>query len=283
MAHLLPSYSFVSTNPWKRNTSNNPTSNCRRSLNRASRTSFPTSSPPVRCCSTSSPAATSSPEAVKLIGDIDQEEIGRTTEDRAEADQLVYLLSEYGWNVRRLLEDEVEMRKVAQIQAEAFHQPAAIFDDLFFEFFQVEVLSGLIYKLRNSPPSRYACLVAESPTDASDSRRKLVGVVDVTALRDEVVLRHLQGAEEYLYVSGLAVSKSYRRRKIASSLLKACDVLAFLWGFQCLALRVYEDDLGARRLYTNAGYQAVSGDPPWMTSWIGRKRRLLMIKRCNFL
>ncbi|GLU05316.1 hypothetical protein SLE2022_224200 [Rubroshorea leprosula] len=241
------------------------------------------SSPPVRYCSTSSPAATSSPEAVKLIEDIGRVEIGRTTEDRAEADQLVYLLSEYGWNVRRLLEDEVEMRKVAQIQAEAFHQPAAIFDDLFFEFFQAEVLSGLIYKLRNSPPSRYACLVAESPTDASDSRRKLVGVVDVTAFRDQVVLRHLQGAEEYLYVSGLAVSKSYRRRKIASSLLKACDVLAFLWGFQFLALRVYEDDLGARRLYTNAGYQSVSGDPPWMTSWIGRKRRLLMIKRCNFL
>ncbi|XWS49468.1 hypothetical protein CRYUN_Cryun12cG0006100 [Craigia yunnanensis] len=199
-------------------------------------------------------------------------------------DQPLYLASEYGWKVRRLEEDQDELRNVAQIQAEAFHQPLAFFDDLFFQFFKAEVLAGLIYKLKNSPPSRYACLVAESPTDAnSKSQRKLVGVVDVTALRDEAVLQQLHGAEEYLYVSGLAVSKSFRRRKIGSCLLKACEVLSILWGFNYLVLRAYEDDLGARTLYANAGYRVVSGDPPWMTSWIGRRRRVLMIKQCNFL
>ncbi|OMO93444.1 hypothetical protein COLO4_16875 [Corchorus olitorius] len=162
----------------------------------------------------------------------------------------------------------------------------ALFDDYFYEFFQAEVLAGLIYKLRNSPPDRYACLVAESPTDAnSESQKDLVGVVDVTALRDNDVLKHLDGAQEYLYVSGLAVSKSFRRRKIASCLLKACDMLSILWGFNFIALRAYEDDFGARKLYSNAGYRVVSGDPPWFTSWIGRRRRVLMIKQCtnNFL
>ncbi|XVF13732.1 hypothetical protein REPUB_Repub08aG0233000 [Reevesia pubescens] len=241
----------------------------------------------VQCCtisSSSSSASISSAKAgVKLTGNYAEEDNNGRWKDRE--DQPLYLVSEYGWKVRRLEEDDQgEIRKVAQIQAEAFHQPMAFFDDFFFEFFKAEVLAGLMYKLRNSPPSRYACLVAESPTDTnSESQRKLVGVVDVTALRDEAVLQHLHGADEYLYVSGLAVSKSFRRRKIGSCLLKACEVVSVLLGFKYLVLRAYEDDFGARTLYSNAGYQVVSGDPPWLTSWIGRRRRVLMIKQCNFL
>ena len=47
------------------------------------------------------------------------------------------LVNEYGWKVRRLVEEDGEMRKVAQVQAQAFHVPVALFNDLFFEFFQV--------------------------------------------------------------------------------------------------------------------------------------------------
>ncbi|KAJ6305681.1 hypothetical protein OIU78_021090 [Salix suchowensis] len=230
----------------------------------------------VKCCSTSSP--TSAAEATEQV----------FLEDRSSVDekeeQFEYLASESGWKVRRLAENRDEMSEVAQIQAEAFHTPVALFDDVFFEFFKAEVLSGLLYKLRNSPPRQvkpldqeYACLVAEPAAE-----RKLVGIVDVTALRDEDVLRHLEGADEYLYISGIAVSSNFRRRKIGSALLKACDTLSHLWGFECLALRAYEDDMGARKLYTNAGYRVVSSDPQWM-AWIGRKRRVLMIKRSNML
>ncbi|KAJ6413794.1 hypothetical protein OIU84_006571 [Salix udensis] len=255
----------------------------------------------VKCCSTSSP--TSAAEATEQV----------FLEDRSSVDekeeQFEYLASESGWKVRRLAENRDEMSEVAQIQAEAFHTPVALFDDVFFEFFKAEVLSGLLYKLRNSSPRQvkplnqeliicdgetllrrdfkpenvksifgiYACLVAEPAAE-----RKLVGIVDVTALRDEDVLQHLEGADEYLYISGIAVSNNFRRRKIGSALLKACDTLSHLWGFECLALRAYEDDMGARKLYTNAGYRVVSSDPRWM-AWIGRKRRVLMIKRSNML
>ena len=47
------------------------------------------------------------------------------------------LVDEYGWKVRRLVEEDGEMRKVAQVQAQAFHVPVVLFNDLFFEFFQV--------------------------------------------------------------------------------------------------------------------------------------------------
>lgn len=37
-----------------------------------------------------------------------------------------------------------------------------------------------------------------------------IGVVDIMVQRDADVLRQLQGAEEFLYVSGIAVLKDYR-------------------------------------------------------------------------
>lgn len=58
---------------------------------------------------------------------------------------------------------------------------------------------------------RYACLVAETAIDDPDSAKQLVGVIDVTVLRDQNVLQHLPPeAEEYLYISGIAVSKTFR-------------------------------------------------------------------------
>ncbi|KAK9162048.1 hypothetical protein Syun_002950 [Stephania yunnanensis] len=168
-----------------------------------------------------------------------------------------YLVNEFGWRVRRLVEEEDEMRKVAQVQAESFHDPVVFFNDLFFQFFKAEVLSVLFTSLE----THLQIEPAETTDSLPNLERRLVGVVDVTALRDESVLCHLEGAEEYLYVSGIAVSKEYRRRKVATALLKACDLLALLWGFNYLVLRAYEDDLAARTVYQNAGYRVVSGDP----------------------
>ncbi|XP_058206258.1 GCN5-related N-acetyltransferase 10, chloroplastic-like isoform X2 [Rhododendron vialii] len=226
----------------------------------------------VQCSTSSSPSST---EEMELDGKIEDLEAKNGDGEGQFGD----LVREYGWKVRRMVEEQSEMRKVAQVQAEAFHEPVFLFNDLFFQFFEAEVLSGLLYKLQNSAPNRYACLVAESNTDDLELGQELVGVVDVTALRDEAVLRHLSGAKEYLYVSGIAVLNTFRRRKVASALLKACDMVSILWGFEYLVLRAYEDDLGALKLYGNAGYRIVSADPPWMTTWIGRKRRILMIKR----
>ncbi|XP_028801609.1 uncharacterized protein LOC114756835 isoform X2 [Neltuma alba] len=198
-------------------------------------------------------------------------------------DERECLVCENGWRVRRLVEKDEEIRNAANVQAEAFHVPVSLFNPVFFQFFQAEVLSGLLYKLKSSPRDRYACLVAEEAAatkSSSDSSKQIVGVVDVTALRDENVLQHLPPhATEYLYISGIAVSSNFRRRKVGTALLRACDVLSDVWGCEFLALRAYEEDWGARRLYSKAGYKVVSRDPPWLSTWIGRKCRVLMIKR----
>uniref|UniRef100_J3MJW5 N-acetyltransferase domain-containing protein n=2 Tax=Oryza brachyantha TaxID=4533 RepID=J3MJW5_ORYBR len=170
---------------------------------------------------------------------------------------------------------------VALVQAEAFHVPVALFNDFFFDFFKAEVLSALIYRLRNSPPDRYACLVAEEADVTGQlfqaPYEKIVGVVDCTVLDEADILKNLQDVNEYFYVSGIAVLPSFRRRKVGTTLLKACEALALQWRQRFMVLRAYEDDDGARGLYSKAGYRVVSRDPGWVT-WVGRRRRVLMIK-----
>ena len=59
--------------------------------------------------------------------------------------------------------------------------------------------------------NRYACLVAEPATNDPDLPKQVVGIVDATASRDEDVLQNLPSeAQEYLYISGIAVSRSFR-------------------------------------------------------------------------
>lgn len=79
----------------------------------------------------------------------------------------------------------------------------------------------LTYNYATLKCGRYACLVAEqtSETDTSSSS-SVVGVVDITVQTENSVLRHFPGEEEYLYVSGLAVSKAQRSLSSLSSLQK---------------------------------------------------------------
>ncbi|KAJ9675983.1 hypothetical protein PVL29_024793 [Vitis rotundifolia] len=155
----------------------------------------------VQCCSSSSTSSAEDQRVLRLVG-----KVGLHEKLEYGNGQFGCSVNKYGWKVKRLVEEDGEMRKVAQ--AQAFHVPVALFNDLFFEFFQADqVPSGLVYKLRNSPPDRYACLVTEL---ASKTEQEVVEVVDVTTLRDEGVLQHLGGAEEYLYVSGIAILNDFR-------------------------------------------------------------------------
>eukprot|EP00249_Psilotum_nudum_P011027 c22925_g1_i1 orf=82-501(+) len=124
---------------------------------------------------------------------------------------------------------------------------------------------------------RYDCLVADSWQE--NERKSIVGVVDVTVLAEKDVLRNLPGAQEYLYVSGMAVDITHRRQKVATMLLQACDVKAMQWGLEFLILHAYENDIAARRLYSKAGYTVISRDPSWISTWLGRRQRVVLAKR----
>lgn len=87
----------------------------------------------MQCCSTSSP---SSAEEVELDTKVVEVE-GSTKSGSCRGGDVSSLVRVHGWHVRRMVQTEEEMRKVARAQAEAFHEPVILFNDFFFEFFQV--------------------------------------------------------------------------------------------------------------------------------------------------
>jgi ribosomal protein S18 acetylase RimI-like enzyme len=227
-------------------------------------------------------------ETVRDVLDVQAVSVLQTDfNETAEVEDGVVALG-HGWKVREASKfDTEELRAVAHVQATSFHLQAAVFDELFFKLFKAEVLSALLYKARHSPPDRYACLLAEPATELSGGESGdtffpiVVGAVNLAAAVDNEVLRHLHNATEYLYVSGMAVDINYRRRNVATMLLRACELLAMKWGFDYLVLHAYEDDMAARTLYSRGGYRVIALDPMWMSTWIGRKRRVLMAKRTS--
>lgn len=85
----------------------------------------------IHCCTSS----TSTSVDQQLNTPADYKLDSRINED--EKLQFGYLARDVNWQVRRMLETEEEMREVANVQAEAFHEPVFLFDDLFFDFFKV--------------------------------------------------------------------------------------------------------------------------------------------------
>ena len=72
-----------------------------------------------------------------------------------------------------------------------------------------------------------------------------------------------------------------RRRRVASALLKACDAQSILWACSHLVLHAYGDNKAAQELYSKAGYEVVSEDAWWVNPWVGKRRRVLMIKKSS--
>ncbi|RWW72662.1 hypothetical protein BHE74_00019505 [Ensete ventricosum] len=147
------------------------------------------------------------------VGVVNEDESGKAGVGEG---QDKYLLREFGWGVRRMAKVGEEMSKVAHVQAEAFHIPVALLNDLFFNMFKAEVLSALMYKVRSSPPERSVLITSYLVESASahnslwEPLKEIVGVVDVTVQKDEDVLCHIQGEQEYLYISGIAVLTKFR-------------------------------------------------------------------------
>ncbi|MCD7467099.1 hypothetical protein HAX54_004311 [Datura stramonium] len=231
-----------------------------------------------QCCSTSSFPVSSTTTITRRRKAMEELKSQR---DHHHQEEVEYFVNENGWKVRRMIATGLEMTEVAALQAQAFYLPLRFSNYLPFPLFQAEKFSRLTNRLKNSAPDRYACLVAEASSETPEVAQDLVGVVDATVYGDKDVLQYLPGAKEYIYISEIAVLKKFRRQKVATALLKACEVLARSWGFEYLVLRAYEDDFGARQLYTNVGYKVVSADAPLKTKLVRQRIRVLMVKQVS--
>eukprot|EP00747_Dinoflagellata_sp_TGD_P063369 gnl/TRDRNA2_/TRDRNA2_153413_c0_seq3.p1 gnl/TRDRNA2_/TRDRNA2_153413_c0~~gnl/TRDRNA2_/TRDRNA2_153413_c0_seq3.p1 ORF type:complete len:391 (-),score=61.69 gnl/TRDRNA2_/TRDRNA2_153413_c0_seq3:97-1269(-) len=73
------------------------------------------------------------------------------------------------------------------------------------------------------------------------------------------------------YISGLAVVEGARRCGVATSLIKAAERTARLWGFDEVWLHVNVDNMGALAFYQNLGYERISKESRFFSG-----RRILL-------
>lgn len=130
-----------------------------------------------------------------------------------------------------------------------------------------------------TPADQYVCLVATTIDPESAHSSSVVGTAELSRRPCET-WRLLP--PKRAYVSNLAIDKAYRRRGAAHQLLRASEKIAFSWGFHQIYLHVMADNLVARALYAQAGYQQCGVSNPVLSRLGLRPERLLLSKRIDF-
>lgn len=169
-----------------------------------------------------------------------------------------------------------EIQAIVQLQTEGFHTPNPIplLDDTFKNFFKAEVVSEMNKKLKYNPADRFVCLVVEERNGSVP-----IGVVEVSYIDVKEILKSLEpGTEGFVYIASMAVDTEYRRRGVASALLKGAENVAKRWDEKQALLHVYQDNVPAVELYKNREYEIIYQDAPWLAKLAVRPRYLMRKK-----
>jgi ribosomal protein S18 acetylase RimI-like enzyme len=140
---------------------------------------------------------------------------------------------------------------------------------LVYPFIRLGIQEDLRQRLRANSP-RYTCLAALL-TSAGEAN--LAGTIEI-ALRSPWPWQ----GDRHGYISNLAVGQGFRRRGVATALLKSCEQVARQWQIEELRLHVMEDNPAARALYRDAGFSTLQAeDSP--ASWLGLQARRLLLRK----
>lgn len=162
---------------------------------------------------------------------------------------------------------------MADLLAESFHSRSGLMS-WFYPLFRLGIYEDLRNRLRQSS-SNFACLVAIE-THPTLSTPAVVGTVELGTQPPS--LWEFRQAQNYLYVSNLAIKPDWRRRGIAQKLLLSCEDTALAWGYRDLFLHVLEKNHAARNLYAKLGYRIEQTEASWDSWLLGRSRRLFLHK-----
>ncbi len=165
-----------------------------------------------------------------------------------------------------------DLHQLADILTRSFYPPTS-WRQWAFPFLRFSIYEDLKQRL-NAATAHHACLAAViiGPTTTSEW---LVGTVEVAPRRYPLWVNR---QPRQLYLSNLAVRENARRQGVARHLLAACEETAHTWGFRELYLHVMEDNVSARRLYRQAGYQIQYAETTLLSLLGARPRRLLLRK-----
>lgn len=140
-----------------------------------------------------------------------------------------------------------DLEAIAQIIAESFHSSQG-FWGWAFPLLRLGISEDLKHRVTSTKPHQ-ACLVA---IDTNYSQNIPIGTVELGLRYSD---RWTQLGRSYPYLSNLAVHPQYRRRGVASGLLRRSEELVKEWGFKDIYLHVLEKNQQARKLYFKQGYR----------------------------
>lgn len=155
-----------------------------------------------------------------------------------------------------------DLPDVARIIVESFYPIKPLFN----HYHMIKELA----RMQNNFPygdSKHSMLVAVSNADNGT----LVGFVDIDA-RDPKTKLPMNPPRPYL--SDLAVDIYWRRKRIASALIVACEMIVESWGEDYLHLRVESVNEPALNMYARLGYSFVEHH------WFGKKDTTMLLRRC---
>ncbi|MGB3205622.1 MAG: GNAT family N-acetyltransferase [Crinalium sp.] len=165
-----------------------------------------------------------------------------------------------------------DIYSIAEILADSFHSRLGIMQWL-YPVLRLGIYEDLRTRIRSKSPNQIG-LVAVIPSLKDDSGNECVAGTIEMAMRRSFGRRSSQS----LYISNLAVSKTFRRKGVADKLLKACDLKALEWGFKELELHVLDNNYPARQLYEKNGFQLQENEPDWISQFLNQPQKLLLRK-----
>jgi ribosomal protein S18 acetylase RimI-like enzyme len=169
---------------------------------------------------------------------------------------------------------QTDLISLAELLAESFHSQMGIWRWA-YPLLRLGIYEDLRSRLRSLSPN-YIFLVAVALIyTPAGCQEYLVGTVEM-GLRSIAFTQ--RRSSQCLYISNLAVRRSYRRCGVAQKLLLTCDQTAMEWGYQDIYLHVLENNHQARQLYLKTGYQLYEMDNSWSSYLLRQPKRMLLHK-----
>lgn len=183
--------------------------------------------------------------------------------------------------------DARELDALATLQADAFFEPVGFvaLDRVLRDAFAADVRRTLMRKYAYASAGRFAPLCVERGDGT------LAGGCELSVQRDAGTVRSALeaigdewdeskvGNGEYAYLSCAAVERRSRGRGVGTALVRGAETLASEWGFDFVALHVFETNVAALRAYEKCGYDVVErcARTPWDV--VKNQTKLLMVRR----
>jgi ribosomal protein S18 acetylase RimI-like enzyme len=166
-----------------------------------------------------------------------------------------------------------DISELGDVVTQSFHADSGL-SFWFYPLLKLGVCEDLRTRFRSAMPN-YTCLLAIKPANQlTGETEQIVGTVELSVR--SACYWYLR--KRYPYIANLAVTHNYRRKGVASRLLRKCEQIAYSWGFETIYLHVLENNHRAQKLYFCHGY-TINQVESSLSSWLIRTPRRLFLQK----